>query len=404
MPFINGGVTAAKGFTAAGIHAGIRKNKSKLDLALLVADATAVCAATYTTNVVKADPLLVTQQHLANGQARAVVINSGNANACAIDGYANAQLTAREAAAVLGVDPTDVLVASTGVIGQRLPVETIVAALPTLSQKLSVDGAHDAALAIMTTDTTCKECAVTLELSGVTVTIGGMAKGSGMIHPNMGTMLAFVTTDCAIERPLLQQALRGVTDKTFNRVSVDGDTSTNDMCIVMASGAAHNALISEKNDDYAAFVQALTAVCRTLARAMAADGEGASKLLTCNVSNAPDEASAVALAKSVISSSLVKTAMFGRDANWGRVICALGYSGVAFDPNTVDIAFAADGQTLAVCRQGRGLDFDEDAALALLSHHEVDINVDLHAGNASADAYGCDLTYGYVKINGDYRT
>jgi glutamate N-acetyltransferase/amino-acid N-acetyltransferase len=401
---IPGGVTAAKGFRAAGIHAGIRKNKSKLDLAMIAADTPCPAAAVYTCNAVKADPLLVTREHLHNGTAQAVIVNSGNANACAPDGRANSLLTCREAARVLGISESDVLAASTGVIGQRLPVETIIQAIPELTASLSYSGSALAAKAIMTTDTIEKETAVSVDIGGKTVTVGGIAKGSGMIAPNMGTMLAFITTDCAAAQPVLQKALTAAADKTFNRVVVDGDTSTNDMAVIMASGCAGNRKIIDENGDYRVFADALYTVCRTLAVMIAADGEGATKQITVCVKNAGDEKQAVRLAKSVITSPLVKTAMFGRDANWGRVICALGYSGVSFDPDKTDIAFASGDKSIAVCRNGVGLEFNEREALDILSQSVITINVNMNSGHAEAEAFGCDLTYDYVKINGDYRT
>ncbi|MCL2748424.1 MAG: bifunctional glutamate N-acetyltransferase/amino-acid acetyltransferase ArgJ [Oscillospiraceae bacterium] len=403
MTNASGGITAAPGFMASGVHCGIRKNKTKRDLALVVADTDCAAAAVYTTNRVQAAPLLVTRQHLANGRARAILVNSGCANACAPGGVENARKACAAAAAATGLAPGDFIVNSTGVIGAPLPVDTIVDAMPALAAALSRDGGP-AVEAIMTTDTVKKEAAVRFTLGGQEVTVGGMAKGSGMIHPNMATMLAFLTTDCAISPGLLQEALADAARHSFNRISVDGDTSTNDMCAILASGTAKNELITEKNGDYEQFREALSQVCLHLAKEMARDGEGASRLLICRVKNAQDEQAAETLAKAVISSSLFKAAMFGADANWGRVLCAMGYSGVDFDPGVVDIAFASEGGRLPVCARGQGLPFDEELARKVLSRKEIVVEADLHGGNAVAEAYGCDLTYDYVKINGDYRT
>jgi len=403
LKLIDGGITAAPGFLAAGIHSGVRKNTNKLDLALVVADRDCAAAAVYTTNRVKAAPLTLTMEHLKDGRARAILANSGNANACAPGGREAAEQCVAAAAAACGLKPEDFIVNSTGVIGQPLPVEKMVAAMPALAKALARD-CLPAAEAIKTTDTFLKTAAVQFELRGKTITLGGMAKGSGMIHPNMATMLAFLTTDCAIEPALLQEALRDSVGRTYNRISVDGDTSTNDMTAILASGAAGNPIIAEKGEDYVTFLSALTAVNLKLAKDIARDGEGASKLLTCRVTGAADEDSAVRLAKAVISSSLTKAAMFGADANWGRVLCALGYSGVDFDPAQVDIAFSSPAGRIEVCLGGIGLAFDESQAKEILSRDEVTIEVALSVGSAAAEAYGCDLTYDYVKINGDYRT
>ncbi|MCL2545725.1 MAG: bifunctional ornithine acetyltransferase/N-acetylglutamate synthase [Oscillospiraceae bacterium] len=404
MNFINGGITAVTGFQTAGIHAGIYKDSSKLDLALIVSDTPCVAAATYTQNVVKADPVKLTQKNLANGTARAIVVNSGNANACAPDGMMNATMVCQMTAEVLGIAPEDIAVASTGVIGQRLPVEKIVAALSPLAEKLSPYGSIDAAQAIMTTDTIPKQNAVIVSIGGKRVTIGAIAKGVGMMKPNMATMLAFIATDCAISRKMLQNALRHVVDRTFNCVSVDGDTSTNDMVILLSNGRADNACIESENEDYARFVEALQALCRKLARMMAADGEGATKLITAKVGGAANEHDALTLAKSVVDSSLVKAAIFGSDANWGRVLCAMGYAGVHFDQNGVEVAFSDDIQTIVVCQNGKGLNFDEELARKILEHDDIDIDIQLNEGAAYGEAYGCDLTYEYVKINGEYRS
>ena len=403
--FIDGGVTAAVGFTASGMHVGVKSNNiSKKDVALIAADRECTAAAVYTKNVVKAAPLHVTRSHLENGKARVIIANSGNANACALEGEENAERMCAAVASSLGIDAGDVLVASTGVIGQRLRVEVIEEGVPTLVKTLSPDGSTDAALAIMTTDTVKKECALTVELGGKVVTLGGIAKGSGMIHPNMGTMLCFVTTDCAISSEMLSAALKTVTNVSFNRISVDGDTSTNDMGIVLANGAAGNAEITEKGADYDAFVDALGALCIVLAREMASDGEGAQHLITCTVSGAASEEKAEIISKSVISSTLFKSAIFGADANWGRVLCAMGYSGEEFNPERVDVTFRSAAGEVTVCANGRGLDFDEATAKNVLTEHDVEVLISLHEGAAECTCWGCDITYDYIKINGDYRT
>ena len=397
------GVTAPKGFRAAGIHCGIRKNTDKRDLALILADCDCAAAAVYTTNRVQAAPIQVTKLHLADGRARAILANSGNANACAPNGEQNALRACDALAAAAGIKATDIIVNSTGVIGKPLPIEAIESGMPALVGALSRDGG-DAAAAIMTTDLARKEAAVSFDIGGVTVTIGAMAKGSGMIHPNMATMLAFITTDCDISAAMLQAALAESVKLSYNRVSVDGDTSTNDMAAILASGLAGNPRIDEKNGDYNTFLNALNAVNIKLAKAIARDGEGATKLLTCRVEGADTAEDAEKLAMGVVSSSLTKAAMFGEDANWGRVICAMGYSGAAFDPGAVDISFESGRETVEVCRGGRGLDFDEELAKKILSRDEILITCRVNGGSASAEAYGCDLTYDYVKINGDYRT
>ena len=403
LQFINGGVTAPAGFKAAGIHCGIRRNKSKRDLALIVADRVCAAAAVVTTNKVKAAPVYLTMKHLENGQARAILANSGNANACAPGGQQAAEKCVNAAATALGILPEDIIVNSTGVIGQPLPVDTITSAIPALVSALSTDSAP-AEEAIMTTDTFPKTVAVRCMIGGKPVIIGGIAKGSGMIHPNMATMLAFLTTDCAISPALLQEALKTSADRTYNRISVDGDTSTNDMTAILASGTAGNAEITEKGADYDAFLTALDAVNLDLAKKIARDGEGATKLVTCRVSGAALEETAVVLAKSVISSSLVKAAMFGADANCGRVLCAMGYSGADFDTAKVDVAYSSEAGHIAVVKQGIGLQFDEELAKAVLSQSDIVIEINLNDGAAAAEAYGCDLTYDYVRINGDYRS
>ncbi len=404
MEFVKGGVCAAKGFKAAGIHCGIRKNKTKKDLALIVSEKRAAAACVYTRNLVKGAPIGVTRAHVADGYAQAIVCNSGIANTCAADGMETANGMCNIAAQALGIAQEDIVVASTGVIGPSLPLTPIRAHIGELAAALSPSGSEDAAEAIMTTDTVKKEAAVSFQADGVECRIGGIAKGSGMIHPNMATMLVFVTTDCAISQEMLQRALsRDVVD-SFNMVSIDGDTSTNDMVAVLANGMAENPKITEEGPAYTAFCQALAAVTRSLCRMLAADGEGATKLLDCTVSGAPDTATAKTAAKSVICSSLVKTAMFGADANWGRVLCALGYCGAPLDVNKIDVSFKSAAGEVAVCKNGAGIPFDEDSAKKILSEDDIQILIDLHSGDAGAQAWGCDLTYDYVKINGDYRT
>lgn len=406
MKLISGGVTAAKGFRAAGVHAGVKAGSSadKNDLAMILCDTEASAAGVYTMNRVKAAPIYVTMEHLENGSARGIIANSGNANACAPLGHENAVKMCEAAASATGLRPEDFIVCSTGVIGQTLNVSVIENACPTLASLLSRDGSGDAATAIMTTDTKKKEIAVSFELGGKEVRLGGIAKGSGMIHPNMGTMLCFLTTDCAISPDVLQDALYEVTKVTFNRVSVDGDTSTNDTCCILASGAAENQLIDWKSEDYDVFYGALKFVCTELAKKIAGDGEGATKLVTCTVSGSRSDEAAEKLAMEVIRSSLVKAAMFGADGNWGRVLCAMGYSKAPFRPECVDVSFASAAGSIAVCKAGEGLEFDEELAKKVLSQDEVEIQVNVNEGEHAVTAWGCDLTYDYVKINGDYRT
>lgn len=408
MKKIEGGVCAAKGFRAAGVHCGVKANSpaDKNDLTLIVSDTVAATAATFTSNRVKAAPIYVCMEHLENGLAQAIVANSGNANACAPEGMENAKRMAAAAAKAAGVDEDKVLVGSTGVIGQRLNVETIEAHMDEVASKLEASAAASQAAnnAIMTTDTVEKTAAVEFTCGGKTCRIGGIAKGSGMIHPNMGTMLGFITTDCAIDPSLLRSALREVVSKTFNRISVDGDTSTNDTCIIMANGMAGNELLDWKSEEYHAFYDALYEVALTLAKKMAADGEGASRLISCTVKHSRAEEYAERLAKAVIASSLVKAAMYGADANWGRVLCAMGYSKAPFRPEFVNIGFSSAAGSITVCENGEAVDFDEDIAKKILLEKEVSIDVDIQEGDEEATAYGCDLTYDYVRINGDYRT
>ena len=403
--FAEGGVCAAKGFAASGIHCGLRKNREKPDLALLYSETPCKAAAVYTTNKVKGAPLLVTREHLADHTAQAVIINSGNANTCNPDGEEKAAQMCSLIAAELGLGEEDVLVASTGVIGEILPIEPIAKACPQLKKELRPDGNADAALAILTTDTMRKEVAVTFELDGKTCTIGGMAKGSGMIHPNMATMLCFMTTDAVIDAEVLQLALSAVTRDTFNMVSVDGDTSTNDMALIMASGQAGNAEIaSVESPAYQKFVGGLYAVMMNLSRMIAGDGEGATKLLECTVTGAKDEAAAKTVAKSVITSSLFKSAMFGEDANWGRILCAIGYAEADVDIDCVNVALKSVNGEIVVCEDGRGVNFSEEKAKAILQADEVKIILTLGDGDGKAVAWGCDLSFDYVKINASYRT
>lgn len=404
---VDGGICAAQGFLAAGVHCGIRKNRTKRDLGLIISEVPAAAAAIYTKNLVKGAPIAITKKHIADGFARGVIVNSGNANTCNADGEEIAESMCRLAAEGSGefsLSPEDFMIASTGVIGQPLPIEPIADGIPMLYKELSRDGSNNTAEAIMTTDTKKKEIAVSFEIGGKTCTIGGIAKGSGMIHPNMATMLVFLTTDASIDSGLLHKALRNDADNTFHMISVDGDTSTNDMVCIMANGMAGNEKITEEGESYDAFCAALSYVTSFLCRAIAADGEGASHLLTCRVQGASDITVARVVAKSVICSSLTKAAIFGADANWGRVLCAIGYAGVDVDVTKIDVDFVSDKGRLPVCRSGAGVPFDEDIAKEILTEKEVIVDIFLNSGNANATAWGCDLTYDYVKINGDYRT
>ena len=400
---IDGGICAAKGFSAAGIHCGIRKNRDKRDLALIVSEKKAAAAAVYTTNLVKGAPIAVTKKHIGNGFAQAVICNSGNANTCNADGIEIAEKMCGIVEKETGIKTDDVIVASTGVIGQRLDIAPIENGAAELCAALGKNSG-DAAEAIMTTDTVKKEIAVSFTAGGKECRIGGIAKGSGMIHPNMATMLVFITTDAAIRPEMLQKALSDDIADTFNMVSVDGDTSTNDMVSVLANGMAENEEITEENADFAEFCKALNTVTVYLCKMIAGDGEGATKMLECNVSGAKDRACAKTVAKSVICSSLLKAAMFGADANWGRVLCAIGYSGAEVDVNKIDVSFKSAKGIVDVCKSGAGIDFSEDKAKEILSEKEIEILVELNGGSARATAWGCDLTYDYVKINGDYRT
>ncbi|WP_077533119.1 bifunctional glutamate N-acetyltransferase/amino-acid acetyltransferase ArgJ [Massiliimalia massiliensis] len=402
---VGGGVCAPKGFRAAGLHCGIRKNRSKKDLAMICSDTLCSSAAVYTQNLVKGAPIIVTKEHLQNGKAQAVIVNSGNANTCNADGEEKAAAMCELAAKELNIPEEDVIVASTGVIGMVLDLEPIASHAKELAQALSYDGAHDAANAILTTDTQEKEIAVRFELGGKTCTIAGMAKGSGMIHPNMATMLCFLTTDAAIDPEVLQKALSAVVEDTFNMVSIDGDTSTNDMACIMANGLAGNPEInSVESEEYQIFSDALYVALMNLSRMIAGDGEGATKLLECTVTGAADRENAKIVAKSVITSSLFKCAMFGADANWGRILCAIGYSKADLDIHKVEVLLSSQKGSICVCQKGAGVEFSEEKAAEILKEDEIKIVVKLGDGNGKAVAWGCDLTYDYVKINGDYRT
>ena len=404
MKLISGGVCAAKGYKANGIHCGIRKNRIKKDLALIVSDVPAHAAAVYTTNLVKGAPLTVTKEHLKNGTAQAIICNSGIANTCNADGIEKANAMCELVSGAIGVSANDVVVASTGVIGQPLNLEPIAEHINELANGLSENGGAAAAEAIMTTDTVKKEIAVEFEIGGKLCHIGGIAKGSGMIHPNMATMLVFITSDVAISPAMLQKALSGDIANTFNMLSIDGDTSTNDMVTVLSNGLAGNDEITADGEAFDTFMKALNTVTVNLCRIIAGDGEGATKLLECKVSGAESEQAAKLSAKSVICSSLLKAAMFGADANWGRILCAIGYSGADVDVNKVDVSFRSAKGEIAVCRDGAGIPFSEEIAKEILLEHDIEILVKVGNGPYSACAWGCDLTYDYVKINGDYRT
>ena len=400
---ISGGVCAPRGYKAAGVHCGVRKNRSKRDLALIYSEKRASAAAVYTTNLVKGAPLTVTKKHLADGMAQAIICNSGNANTCNANGEYIAETTSELLGAELGIPAADVIVASTGVIGQAMTMEPFERGIPELVKALGTSG-EAAAEAIMTTDTHAKEVAVKFTAGGAECTLGGIAKGSGMIHPNMATMLAFITSDCAISPAMLAKALSEDVQSSFNMVTVDGDTSTNDMVAVMANGMAGNAEICAEGADYDAFCEALHEVTVCLSRQIAGDGEGATKLLDCVVTGAETLADARTVARAVVGSSLLKAAMFGADANWGRVLCAVGYSGADVDVTKVGVTFKSDAGEVTVCENGAGVDFSEDLAAKVLAAKEIYILVSLGEGASSAEAWGCDLTYEYVKINGDYRT
>lgn len=402
---IEGGICAANGFSAGGVHCGLRQNKDRLDLALVYSDVMCNCAGVYTLNKVKGAPIIITQNHLKDNLAQAIIINSGNANTCNIDGEEKALRMCELTANAMGLKTQDVIVASTGIIGEILPIEPIENAMESLKATLSPTGNDMASDAILTTDLVKKEYAINFELNGKTCIIGGMAKGSGMIHPNMATMLAFVSTDVDIEKNLLQRCLKDVVDETFNMISVDGDTSTNDTVTVMSNAKAGNSTITDPNsDEYKAFYEGLYQVLMNLSKDIARDGEGATKLLECNVCNASDINTARVVAKSVITSSLFKSAMFGQDANWGRILCAIGYSNAEFDINLIQVILSSANGDITVCENGRGVQFNKDDALEILKAEEVQVNIDMHDGESNATAWGCDLTYDYVKINADYHT
>ncbi|MBR3842210.1 MAG: bifunctional ornithine acetyltransferase/N-acetylglutamate synthase [Christensenellaceae bacterium] len=404
MKMIDGGVCAAKGFKANGVYCGIRKNKSKKDIAMITSDVQANAAAVYTTNLVKGAPILVTKKNLENGKASAMICNSGNANTCNADGIEIAEKMCALVEKYTGIKKDDIIIASTGVIGQPLPIAPIEKGIEMLAGSLAYENSSPAAQAIMTTDTFAKEAAVSFEIGGKTCHLGGIAKGSGMIHPNMATLLVFLTTDCAISSEMLQKAVSEDVKTSFNMVSVDGDTSTNDTLSIMANGLAENPEITADGEDFEIFKQALNAVTVKLCRMIAKDGEGATKLLECKLTGAKTKEIASVVSKSVICSSLVKAAMFGADANWGRILCAIGYSGADVDVNKVDVAFKSAKGTIPVCKNGAGIPFSEEIAKEILLENEIEILVDLNDGEGKATAWGCDLTYDYVKINGDYRT
>lgn len=409
MKHTNGGVCAAKGFKASGVYCGIKKSNSpthKNDLGMIVSDVPCAAAAVYTTNKVKGAPIIVTKKNLkkTGGVARAVIVNSKNANTCNADGEEKAEKMCSLAANALGIKSEEIIVASTGVIGQVLPIEPIEAGIKPLVDGLSYTGNEAAATAIMTTDTIKKEYAVEFEIGGVKCKIGGMAKGSGMIHPNMATTLNFITTDAAIEKSALQEALNDIVKITYNCLSIDGDTSTNDMVALMANGLAQNEEIKSGSVEFVLFKSALYEVMMHLTRMLAKDGEGASKLIECVCKGAPSQDDAITVAKSVIGSTLFKCAIFGEDANWGRILCAVGYADAEFDISKVDVDLKSEYGEIAVCRSGAGVEFSEEKAAEILKSDEIFVLINLHAGEAKATAWGCDLTYDYVKINGDYRT
>lgn len=405
IKYIDGGVTAPNGFLASGIHCGLKKSSLQKDLALIYSEVPAAAAGMYTKNKVKGAPIYITKEHLTNKKAQAIIINSGNANTCnGDDGLNKAKKMTSLQAKELKLKADDVLVASTGVIGVPLNIDAVKNGIPLLTEKLSKKGSNDASLAIMTTDTFQKQLALEFYIDDKKITIGSMAKGSGMIEPNMGTMLSFITTDLSISPELLNEALKSSVTVTYNRVSVDGDTSTNDMILILANGLAENSTITEKDENYYAFLKILTELNTIMAKNIAKDGEGATKLLECQIIGANTEEDAVVLGKSVINSSLVKTAMFGSDANWGRILCALGYTKIDFDPEKVDVAFESVAGSIKVCEAGSSLPFDEDLAKKILNENEIIIKVNLFLGDYDAYVWGCDLSYEYVKINGDYRS
>lgn len=406
MAIFENAVTQTPGFKAAGVHVGVKtSNKEKKDVALIYSEKPCAVAGMFTTNVVKAAPVYYDMKVVESGRAQAIIANSGNANACTGEqGEKDAATMAEAAGAVLGLKANEVLVCSTGVIGHNMPMDRVLSGIKAAAANLSSDGGRDAAEAILTTDVYRKEISKTVDLNGITVTISGMAKGSGMICPNMATMLCFITTDAAIDSKVLQMALKESVALSFNQISVDGDMSTNDTVLMLANGMAGNAAITPNNDSYQKFVAVLKDICFYLAKKIARDGEGATHLLEAQVIHAASEEDALKAAKSVVSSDLVKAAIFGKDANWGRIICAAGYSGAKFDQSKVDISLSSYSGEITVAKNGGGLEFDEDYALKILSEENITAIIDLKAGKFSGKAWGCDLTYDYVKINADYRT
>ena len=404
MKYIDGGVCSAKGFRAGGMNCGIKTGSTKKDLALIASDVMCSAAAVYTTNKVKGAPLAVTREHLTDGRAQAVICNSGNANTCAPNGLEIVEKTCNITGEALGLAAEDIIVCSTGVIGQELSIKPFESGVPQLAQSISYDGGQEAAEAIMTTDTIPKSIAVEFELDGKTCYIGGIAKGSGMIDPNMATMLSFITTDAAISPEMLDKALKADVKTSYNQICVDGDMSTNDTVAVMANGLAGNAEITGEGADYDAFCEALSMVTTYLVRKLARDGEGATKLIECQVTGAPDQETAAGISKTVISSNLLKAAIFGADANWGRVLCAIGYTDGEFSTENIDVEMASAKGKVLVCQGSRHKEYNEEEASKILAEEEIQIYVDMHQGEAEATAWGCDLTYDYVKINGDYRS
>lgn len=404
MKYIEGGVCSAEGFSAGGMNCGIKAGSTKKDLAVIVSDVMCSAAAVYTTNKVKGAPLAVTREHLKDGMAQAVICNSGNANTCAPNGLEIARQTCEITAETLGLNPRDIIVCSTGVIGQELSIEPFKNGVPQLAQRISHEGGREAAEAIMTTDTIPKSIAVEFELDGKSCHIGGIAKGSGMIDPNMATMLSFITTDAAISPEMLNKALKSDVKASYNQICVDGDMSTNDTVAVMANGLAGNAEIIGEGADYDTFCEALSMVTTYLARKLARDGEGATKLIECQIVGAPDQETAARISKTVISSNLLKAAIFGADANWGRVLCAIGYTDGEFNTENIDVRMASAKGEVLVCQGSRYKEYSEDEASEILAEEEIQIYVDMHQGDAGATAWGCDLTYDYVRINGDYRS
>ena len=400
---IKGGVVSPKGFKASGVSSGI-KSGNKKDLALIYSENICTATGVFTKNAVKASPVILSQKHIKNGKAQAIIANSGNANACNAKGEENAKKMCKLAGNALNIKSKDVIVASTGVIGKVLPIKLIEENIINLKEELSTSGFSNAAEAIMTTDTVKKETAIEFNIDNAKVTIGVIAKGSGMININMGTMLSFVTTDVDISHKMLKSAFLEAVEDTYNMICVDGDTSTNDTLVILANGQGNNFKIAEKDYKYNKFLKALKILFKEVSKEIAADGEGATKLIVCSVNNGSRKKDCKKIAKTVICSSLVKTAMFGADANWGRILCAIGYSGVKINPEKISVSFKSESGIIDVCKNGAGINFDEDLAKKILLEKEVEIIINLNQGNYNSQAYGCDLTYDYVKINGDYRT